>query len=426
MKFSRAFLTLLLFSAWEILTQSSLLLHAAAIFSSDQTLSASGPSIEFINVPFAGDDNPKKTSTISGRVIGGKPGQRIVLYARGHTQWWIQPFADTPFTTIDARAHWSNDTHPGMEYAALLVGPDFHPPPTTDVLPTQDVFATAVVKGELPLWERWWFGLICLLAAAPIAFGFYRLRLHQMSKHLHYVLEERLAERTRVAQELHDTLLQGVLSASMQLHVAVDQLPENSPTRPALNRVLELMTQVVNEGRNTLRGLRSSVETTEDLKSCFSRIPQEIGQPDDIAFRLVVEGEPLPLRSVIRDDVYSIGREAVVNAFRHSHASNIDLQLEYAPTHLRILVRDDGDGIDAHVLETGRDGHWGLSGMRERAEHIGAKLKLMSRSGNGTEVELRVPNDIAFESRPPHSASNHSVRRHHRSGSDHIPKTKAG
>ncbi len=106
----------------------------------------------------------------------------------------------------------------------------------------------------------------------------------------------------------------------------------------------------------------------------------------------------MPLRSVIRDDVYRVGREALVNAFRHSRASNIDVQLEYSANHLRVVVRDHGSGIDPQVLPVGRDGHWGLSGMRERAERIGARVKVLSRAGGGTEVELRVPGDIAFES----------------------------
>jgi signal transduction histidine kinase len=215
-----------------------------------------------------------------------------------------------------------------------------------------------------------------------------------------------------VAQELHDTLLQGVLSASMQLHVAVDKLPEDSPSRPAFNRVLQLMSQVIDEGRATLRGLRSTTDDAHSLETLFSRIPQELAAPAEIDFRIVVEGTPLPLRSVIRNDVYSIGREALVNAFRHADPSSIDLHLEYSPNHLRILVRDDGCGIDGDVLESGREGHWGLSGMRERAERIGARLKLLSRPGNGTEVELRVPSDVAFESGATSSNSNWFQRRY--------------
>ena len=107
---------------------------------------------------------------------------------------------------------------------------------------------------------------------------------------------------------------------------------------------------------------------------------------------------------MIRDEVYAISREALVNAFRHSRASHIRVDVEYSASHLRVLVCDDGCGIDTQVQATGRDGHWGLSGMRERAQRIGGKLKVLSRAGAGTELELRVPGEIAFESHS-HSTS---------------------
>jgi len=366
-----------------------------------------GPAIEFTSVPTvsasdaAGD--PSKLTPIKGRVIGARPGQQIVLYARalddrGQLTWFVQPLVKEPSTKIQSNSSWRNTTHPGSEYAALLVESGFQPPGTTRSLPTQGVVAAAITQGWPPIWQRWWFPFVGVMAAALLVFASYRVWLYQVTEKLNLRFEERLAERTRVAQELHDTLLQGVLSASMQLHVAVDQLPEDSPQRPALKRVLQLMAQVVDEGRNTLRGLRSSLESVPDLTGSFLRIPQELGAHEGIDFRVVVEGQCTPLRSLVRDDVYSIGREALVNAFRHSGASTIDVQLEYAAHQLRVLVRDDGCGIDPHVLESGRDGHWGLSGMHERAGRIGAKLKVLSRTGGGTEVELRVPSDIAFES----------------------------
>jgi signal transduction histidine kinase len=98
--------------------------------------------------------------------------------------------------------------------------------------------------------------------------------------------------------------------------------------------------------------------------------------------------------------VYRIGREALVNSFRHSGAKNIEVEVEYSSRQLYIVVRDDGCGIDPQVLGSGRDGHWGLSGMRERAERIGARLKLRSRHATGTEVELSVPGYVAFQLQP--------------------------
>jgi signal transduction histidine kinase len=215
-------------------------------------------------------------------------------------------------------------------------------------------------------------------------------------------LEERIRERTRIARELHDTLLQGVISISMQLHVAADQLPTDSPAKPLFTRILELTGQVMEEGRDAVRGFRSSDREALNLERAFSRVPRELDLKEQIDFRIIVEGHRQSLQPVIRDEVYSIGREALVNSFRHSEASRIEVELEYSASRLRVLVRDDGRGIDSQVLNAGREGHWGLSGMRERAERIGAKLKVLSRVGGGTEVELCVPGGIAFES---HSSS---------------------
>jgi signal transduction histidine kinase len=326
----------------------------------------------------------------------------------------VQPSADHPFTNIAPDGEWSNSTHPGMQYAAILVGPDFHPQSKTDVLPTEGVMATAISKGEPPFWRRWWFPLACVIAAALLIFCFHCMWLYRMSKTLNLRFEERLGERMRVAQELHDTLLQGLLSVSMQLHVAVDQLPAESPARPGLDRVLQLMGQIIEEGRNTLRGLRASVGSAPDLASSLSNVPQEFGEESAPDFRVIVVGPVLALRPGIRDEVYRIAREAVLNAYRHSQATQIEVELEYAPGQLRALVRDNGSGIDPQIVQSGRDGHWGLSGMRERAELIGAKLRVWSRSGEGTEVELRVPSSIAFESYRSAAESNWLVRLYRR------------
>jgi signal transduction histidine kinase/ligand-binding sensor domain-containing protein len=250
-------------------------------------------------------------------------------------------------------------------------------------------------------WQTWWFRASAVLAFGGIILAFYRFRLHQLTRRLNLRFEERLAERTRIAQELHDTLLQGFLSASMQVHVAVDGLPQDSPVKPILTRALQLMRQVVEEGRNAVRGLRSSGSVSHNLEHVFSRVQQEL-VPDakggeQIGFRVIVEGQQQPLHPLLRDDVYRIGREALINAFRHARAKNIEVELKYSPSHLRILVRDDGCGIEPQILTSGRDGHWGLSGMRERAEQIGARLHVYSSATAGTEVELSVPGHVAFE-----------------------------
>jgi signal transduction histidine kinase/ligand-binding sensor domain-containing protein len=251
---------------------------------------------------------------------------------------------------------------------------------------------------EPAYWQTWWFQILCVSASILVIMALYRLRMYRLTQGLNARFQERLAERTRIAQELHDTLLQGFLSASMQLDVAEDQLPNDSPTKPVLRRVLQLMGRVTEEGRDTLRGLRSSEKDNSNLELAFSQMRQEFAIDEKIGYRVIAHSDTRPLRPLIRDEVYRIGREALVNAFLHAKANSVEVEVEYASTYLRILVRDNGCGIDPQVLQAGREGHWGLPGMRERSEGIGASLRLRSRVGAGTEIELTVPSTIAFES----------------------------
>ena len=259
--------------------------------------------------------------------------------------------------------------------------------------------ATLQFEVEPLFWQTWWFLLAAVLALALLLVALIRLRMMQLARQLNVRFEERLAERTRIARDLHDTLLQGVLSASMQLHVAEEHLPSDAPAKALVGRVLELMRQVIDEGRNVLQGLRASKSGSADLAQAFLQTRQEFPSRFQTGFRVIVEGAPRPLRPLIRDEVYLIGHEALSNAFRHSHATDIEVELEYAASHLRVFVRDNGGGIDPQVLRSGRDGHWGLSGMKERTGRIGGELRVLSREEAGTEVELSVPSRVAFEPR---------------------------
>jgi signal transduction histidine kinase len=359
------------------------------------------PSIEFTLVPREDKGGVWETDTISGRVVGARPEQRIVLFARSGA-WYVQPYADQPFTNIQPDSTWSSSTHLGTEYAALLVEPGYVPQSPAFELPGEGggVVAVGVVDGTPPFWRTWWFRLSLILAGLVLLFALYRYHLHRVRRQLNLLFEERLAERTRIAQDLHDTLLQGVVSASMQLHVANEQLPEDSPAKPIVSRVMELMGQVAEEGRDAVRGLRTTGEN-DNLETSFAEVGKQFEPNGPRDYRVIVEGTHRQLRPIIRDEVYRIGREALANAFRHSQANKIEVELEYSTKHLRVLVRDDGTGIDPNVLDSGRDGHWGLAGMRERAESIGARFRVWSRARAGTEVELSIPSHIAFESAPP-------------------------
>lgn len=359
------------------------------------------PSIELTLIPREDKGGIEEMGVISGRVIGARGDQMLVLYARSGA-WYVQPWADQPFTRINSDSTWSSSTHLGTEYAALLVEPGYVPPAFTHALPSEGggVVAVVVVEGTPPFWRTWWFRALMVIVGLFLLFALYRYHLHRVRTQLNLRFEERLAERTLIAQDLHDTLLQGVISASMQLHVANAQLADDSPAKPIVGRVMELMGQVVDEGRDAVRGLRSTAENTNNLEASFSQVAKQLATNGPRDYRVIVEGTQRPLRPIIRDEVYRIGREALVNAFRHSQAGKIEVELEYSSKHLRVLVRDDGAGIDPNVLQSGRDGHWGLAGMRERAESIGARLRVFSRARAGTEVELSIPGHIAFVSTP--------------------------
>jgi signal transduction histidine kinase/ligand-binding sensor domain-containing protein len=254
--------------------------------------------------------------------------------------------------------------------------------------------ASIALVVEPAFWQTAWFRLLAIATCGGLAFAVWRMRMRQLTRQLNVRFEERLAERTRIAQELHDTLLQGVMSASMQLHSAVDDLPADTPSRQELERVLHLMSRVSDEGRVAVRGLRT--ESGDDLEQAFILVRQEYASRNGADFEVTVEGHVRTIHPLIRDEVYRIGREALVNAFRHARAAKIEVELEYGSRHLRMLIRDDGCGIDPNIVRAGRDGHWGLPGMRERARRIGGQLTLSSRVASGTEVELLLPAAVAF------------------------------
>ena len=245
-------------------------------------------------------------------------------------------------------------------------------------------------------WQTWTFRSFIVGFCALAAIAIYRMRVRRLTTALKIGFEERLDERTRIAQELHDTLLQGLLATSMHMHLMLDRLPDGSMAHAEVSRVLKMMQQVVNDSRNAVRGLRAPTPNFDDLETALSRVREELAVPDSIGFRIIVDGLRRPLNPLIRDQVYRIAREGLSNAFRHSGAPLVEVEINYCASDLRLTVRDNGCGVREDVLRSGRDGHWGLIGMRECAEKIGANLKLMSHAGAGTELDLTIPGHIAF------------------------------
>jgi ligand-binding sensor domain-containing protein/signal transduction histidine kinase len=255
-------------------------------------------------------------------------------------------------------------------------------------------------------WQTWWFRASVVMAFAAAILALYRFRLRQLTRRLNVRFEERLAERTRIARELHDTLLQSFHGLLLRFQTVSNLLPERpAEAKQRLDSAIDQAAEAITEGRDAVQQLRSSTVVTNDLAVAVSTLGEELAADEtnhnSAVFRAEVEGTPRNLHPILRDEVYRITGEALRNAFRHAQARQIEVEIRYDERQLRLRVRDDGKGIDPKFLnEEGRPGHWGLHGMHERARLVGAHLDVWSEVDSGTEVELRVPASVAYVTSP--------------------------
>jgi signal transduction histidine kinase len=217
-------------------------------------------------------------------------------------------------------------------------------------------------------------------------------------------MEARLAERERIARELHDTLLHSFHGLMFQFQAARNMLPRRpDEAMGVLDGAIGATEQAISEGRRAIQQLRSEQVDECDLGQWLTNIGEEMARSqntngDSPIFRVTVEGEQQSLSPLPRTEVYRITREILQNAFRHAQAHHIEAEIRYDDGLLRVRIRDDGRGIDPQVLRAGGSaGHWGLRGARERAQQIGARLDFWSEAGAGTEVQLTVPAAVAYE-----------------------------
>jgi signal transduction histidine kinase/ligand-binding sensor domain-containing protein len=245
-------------------------------------------------------------------------------------------------------------------------------------------------------YQTTWFRLVLFVLAAGVLWLFYSFRLKRATEQIQQRLSGRLEERERIARELHDTLLQGFQGLMLRLQAVMKTLPAEEPTHQMIESVLDRADQVLLEGRQSVRDLREEGASGNELSGALARCGEELAENKASLFSLSVVGAPRALGPIVFDEAYRIGREALINAFQHSQAEKIELELTYANVRFSLRIRDDGAGIDPDILGAGRPGHWGLSGMRERAQKIGAQLNIWSRPGAGTEVELTIPAKVAY------------------------------
>jgi signal transduction histidine kinase/ligand-binding sensor domain-containing protein len=256
-----------------------------------------------------------------------------------------------------------------------------------------------------PAWYQTnWFHIACAGALLVLMWGFYQLRLQQLRLEFNVRLEERVHERTRIARELHDTLLQSLHGLMFEFQAARNMFrkrPEEA--LQALDGAIMGTERAITEGQDAIENLRSAARVGEDLVQLVKMVGEDLVASqhpghDTPTFGLTVEGQPRALTPLIQNEIYSIARELLRNAFRHAQAQRIEAEILYEEDRLRLRVRDNGKGMDPQVIEHGgRSGHWGLPGVRERAQQIGATLDLWSEAGAGTEIQLAVAASKAYQ-----------------------------
>ena len=254
-----------------------------------------------------------------------------------------------------------------------------------------------------PAWyQTTWFLALCVAAFLVSVWALYQYRLHQMARQFQMTLDTRVAERTRIARDLHDTLLQSFHGILLFLQSGIHLMREHpSEGMKTLETAVEQAERAILEGREAVQGLRSSTTERNDLALAIKTLGGELAATGSNAhrpeFSVQLEGVSRNLHPILRDEVYRIAGEAMRNAFHHAEAKQIEVEIRYDERQLRLRVRDDGKGIDPELLnDHGREGHFGLRGMRERAKLIGGKLIVWSELNSGTEMELSIPASRAY------------------------------
>jgi signal transduction histidine kinase len=264
--------------------------------------------------------------------------------------------------------------------------------------------ATAALEFSIApaYYQTRWFQALVVAAALSLGWAGYVARLRQVAREYHRRLDERVHERTRIARELHDTLLQsfhGLLLRFQTASYLLSQRPEEA--KATLDDAIEHAARAITEGRDAVQGLRASAVERNDLALAVKTLGDELASDPSAqrhpVFDVAVEGLTRDLHPIVRDEIYKIAAEALRNAFRHAHAGRVEVDIRYDDAEFRLHVRDDGTGIDPKVLANqGLEGHYGLRGMPERAALIGGTLAVWSEVGAGTEVDLRLPGSFVY------------------------------
>jgi ligand-binding sensor domain-containing protein/signal transduction histidine kinase len=249
-----------------------------------------------------------------------------------------------------------------------------------------------VIHVLAPWWKTVWFQALTLMLAMVGLGGILAMRTRAITRRIEERFSERHAERLRIARELHDTLIQGFQGLIVKVQAVTNTIPPELPARSLLNQSLNRADQMIVEGRDRVRDLRSSESSGDSIVVAIRHMVTGLQKecPADLKFKIT--GEPYPLRFDVHDDMLAVCKEILSNSVQHADAKSIACDLRFSKREIRFLCRDDGKGIPADILRSGaRAGHWGLLGIRERAKRMGGKLNMESTKSAGTMVEIRVP-----------------------------------
>ncbi|HEV3440796.1 MAG TPA: two-component regulator propeller domain-containing protein, partial [Gemmata sp.] len=363
---------------------------------------------------------------LSGRPVeigAGSPLRRSITYANDLTLTHRQASFSLEFSALsfrnpatnryrykleglDSEWHESGSEQRVVNYSALPAGAYvLRVQGGTSRGPWSDPGASLRIVVLPPWWNTLWFKSVWVIFVLLCIYVAHSYRMRQIARQFEVRFEERVSERTRIARELHDTLLQsfqGLLLRFQSVSNLLPTRPEDAKRR--LDGAIDYAAKAITEGRDAVHQLRSTSVVTNDLASAISMLAGELGvdhkEGTAPEFSMQMEGITRDLHPIVRDELYRIAAEALRNAFKHSGAKSIEVELRYGERELRLRTRDNGRGIDPAILAQDRPaGHWGLSGMRERAKLLSAKFEVWSEVDSGTEVELIIPASVVYTER---------------------------
>lgn len=344
-----------------------------------ENVSADGNSIDLRTPVRLPADNHRLTFSYSGVSLSAPERVRFKYKLDGFDEKWSDPVATRS-------AVYTNLTWGSYKFHVIASNSD-------------GVWDDEGATLDFSIPPRWYqtgmFRILSVLTALLAAWTIYRLRVRQIAKGMSARFDERLAERTRIARELHDTLLQTIQGSKLLAEDALDTATEPERMHGAMKQLSMWLDQAGQEGRAALNSLRTSSIERNDLADSFRRAGEECGNQSSMTVTCSVIGHPRNLHPIVRDEVYRIGFEAIRNACTHSTGSRLEIELKYAQD-LTLRVGDNGIGIDPVIISSGREGHFGLQGMRERAARIGGKVTIASSPESGTHITVVVPGNIIF------------------------------